>query len=97
VKPFITPATAGVTMLVKQHPTHVELVRLVVVEEKRGQGLGTRAVQALQKKGRAILLTAVPETGKKNALHRFYKSLGFRPVNQNRLGETVFLWSPQPL
>lgn len=87
---------AGVKLLLDEFPTHIEVVRLVVAEDLRGRGLGTKTMRAVQRFGRAIRLTAVPEAGKKSALHRFYKKLGFRPVHKNSIGETVFHWTPEP-
>jgi len=89
------PAPYGVKLMVKYEAAHIEVVRLVVVDGLRGQGRGTRAMRALQKLGRTIRLTAVPERRKKNALHRFYQRLGFRPVQTNRLGEVEFSWQPK--
>jgi GNAT superfamily N-acetyltransferase len=83
-------APAGVTVLVTPTPTHVELVRLVVHEDLRGRGLGELAVRRLQKLNRPIRLTAVPETGKKTALHRFYRRIGFKATATNSIGENVF-------
>ena len=85
---------AGVKLQVKDRTAHIEVVRLIVAEGLRGHGLGTQAMRALQKLGRAIRLTAVPETRKKSALHRFYRRLGFWPVRTNCLGQTEFVWIP---
>ena len=82
------------TILTTDHGGHIELVRLVVSEEHRGRGIGTQAVRELQSQGKPIRLEAAPEQGKKRALHRFYKRLGFRPIGTNFIGETVFQWNP---
>jgi len=85
----------GVNMTVRDRGDHFEVTLLIVAEEKRGGGLGTRAILALQILGRAIRLTAIPHTYKKTALHRFYRRLGFQAVGKDVAGNTKFEWLPQ--
>jgi GNAT superfamily N-acetyltransferase len=85
---------AGVKLLITRRAKKIEVDILTVLEELRGRGLGTRAMRNLQKLGQPIELTAVPEIGKKEALHRFYKQLGFRAVGKDCIGRTIFNWKP---
>ena len=84
----------GVTMEVRDDEDHLEVTLLIVAHEQRGCGLGTSAIRGLQQFGRVIRLTAVPENGRKAALHRFYRRLGFRTAGKDIGGNTEFQWTP---
>lgn len=92
---MIKIALPGLTMKVSAHKTFLEVVLLIVVEEQRGRGLGSRALRAVQQLEHEIRLTAIPGVGKKNALHRFYRRLGFRACGKDCAGHTNFKWTPQ--
>ena len=81
-------------MTVRDSADHFEVSLLIVAEEKRGAGLGTRAIRGLQQFGRVIRLTAIPHVGYKAALHRFYRRLGFRATGKDSAGNTNFVWTP---
>ena len=72
-----------------------EVTLLIVDGKLRQRGIGRRLMQRLQTQGRAIRLTAIPEIGKKTALHRFYRRLGFRAVGKDPVGYTEFEWLPK--
>ena len=63
----------------------IELSKIEV--ENRGQGVGTRVIKEIQeyarRVGKPIVLRPEPEPRKKQALLKFYKSLGF-VVNKGR-------------
>jgi GNAT superfamily N-acetyltransferase len=65
------------------HGNDIRLHSIEVPKEKRGQGIGTRALRGLtkfaDKTGRRIVLSPAPEKGKKEKLNRFYRSFGFVP------------------
>jgi hypothetical protein len=67
----------------RHHGNDIKLHNFEVPKEKRGQGIGTWALKNLtkgaDKSGKRIVLTAVPEKGKKAKLDKFYKSFGFVP------------------
>lgn len=81
-------------MHITRRAAKVELDLLIVAPECRGRGLGTRAMRALQKVGKPIQLTAVPDERKRATLHRFYMRLGFRRLRTSCCGFTVFHWTP---
>jgi len=85
----------GVTMNVRHHADHLEVTLLIVRHEHRNSGLGTSAILGLQQFGLAIRLTAIPEVGKKSALHRFYRRLGFCSAGRDAVGNTEFEWLPK--
>jgi predicted N-acetyltransferase YhbS len=59
----------------------IELMNIKVPKEQRGMGIGTNIIQRLQKYaaavGKPIVLRPQPEKGYKQALDKFYKTLGF--------------------
>jgi ribosomal protein S18 acetylase RimI-like enzyme len=80
---------------------HIQEIRV----ENKGQGIGTKVIRELQEYARRvdkpIVLSPEPEPRKKQALFRFYKSLGF-VVNKGRkrnymlslpFGPTMY-WKP---
>ena len=62
-------------------PNKIELANIKVPASQRGDGAGTKIVKMLQdyahSVGKPIVLRPEPEKGKKKALERFYKRLGF--------------------
>lgn len=62
-------------------PNKIELANIKVPDTQRGEGVGTKIVKMLQdyarSVGKPIVLRPSPEKGKKKALERFYKKLGF--------------------
>ena len=67
------------------YPSHSDTVRLQTLEvprEQRGQGIGSRAVRAMQnvakKQNKRVTLTPQAEPGYKKKLDTFYKRLGFK-------------------
>ena len=84
----------GVNMKVRDAQAHLEIALLIVTEEIRGEGLGSRAIRSVQQLGRPIRLTAVPGMGSKTRLHRFYRRLGFRAIGRDSTGHTEFEWLP---
>jgi GNAT superfamily N-acetyltransferase len=63
------------------HGNDIRLHNIEVPKEKRGQGIGTRALRGLTKfadrTGKRIVLSPAPEKGKKEKLNKFYRSFGF--------------------
>ena len=63
-------------------PESIRVQSLEVPKEKRNKGIGTRAMKGVlnyaQKQNLPVSLTPAPEKGKKEALNRFYKRLGFK-------------------
>lgn len=88
-------APRGVRLEYSNRRNGIEVDLLVVEESLRGRGLGTQAMMRLQCLGRKIILSAVPDNGKKTALHRFYRRLGFRAAGKDVGGNTVFEWQPK--
>ncbi|HEV2692253.1 MAG TPA: GNAT family N-acetyltransferase [Verrucomicrobiae bacterium] len=84
----------GVVLFITRRRQKIEVNHLTVAPDLQGRGLGTGAMRDLQKLGQPIELTAVPDPRKRKALHRFYTSLGFRPIRKTRYGCTVFQWTP---
>ena len=84
----------GVNMKVRDYQGHLEIALLIVAEELRGEGLGSRAIRSVQQLGRPIRLTAIPQAGHKTALHRFYRRLGFRAIGRDSTGHMEFEWLP---
>lgn len=72
------------------------LVRLIVMEEHRRKGVGTRVLQYIKQRARKrrqwVRLTVDPSVGdvERADLVRFYKRSGFRLCSDN---ETM-IWSP---
>ena len=70
-----------------------------MAEEKRGRGFGTRAMRQIQRLAKKvnlpIRLTAAPEDGKKGALNRFYRRIGFRRNHKYPGDFTQFVWKPK--
>ena len=67
-----------------EFPTHIELKRIVVPEELRGQGIGTQVLEDLiqyaQSVGKSIFTTPSSSFGgNESRLTKFYKSFGFKP------------------
>ena len=84
----------------------IELAVIELPKDKRNQGLGTAIVQEIQayaaQKGLPVVLRPTAEQGKKEALDRFYKNLGFVPNrgrNKNYQLSSPFAatmyWEPQ--
>ena len=67
---------------VYQKDNHIFIRMIRVSEGKRGEGTGTAVMQEIQRYaaslGLPIVLNPQPDRGKKAALERFYKSLGFK-------------------
>ena len=61
---------------------HIELANIEVRSENRNQGIGKKVMERIKdfarQKGLPITLRPEPDRGKKEALDRFYRSLGFR-------------------
>ena len=89
----------GVMLLYMIGPRGIEVEFLSVDEDKRGQGLGTRAMRRLLKLARKcklpVRLTAAPEPRKKSALNRFYRRLGFKRNWKYPGKYTEFVWTPK--
>lgn len=67
-----------------EFPTHIELKRIVVPGELRGQGIGTSALKDLIDYAESInkpIFTTPSSSfgGSESRLTKFYKSLGFKP------------------
>lgn len=67
-----------------EFPTHIELKRIVVPKELRGQGIGTSAIKDLIDYAESInkpIFTTPSSSfgGSESRLTKFYKSLGFKP------------------
>lgn len=67
-----------------EFPTHIELKRIVVPEELRGQGIGTQVLEDLIKYAQSVdkpIFTTPSSSfgGSKSRLTKFYKSFGFKP------------------
>lgn len=67
-----------------EFPTHIELKRIVVPEELRGQGIGTQVLEDLiqyaQSVNKSIFTTPSSSFGgSESRLTKFYKSFGFKP------------------
>jgi ribosomal protein S18 acetylase RimI-like enzyme len=81
----------------------IHLHNIEINKANRGKGIGSQIVAKLQayaqKKQKPITLEAVPEPGKKGALNRFYKSVGFQKPGRRRdyslpAGHT-HIWRPE--
>jgi GNAT superfamily N-acetyltransferase len=85
---------------------YVELAQIVVPKEQRSQGIGTAVIRRIQEfaknKNMRLVIRPQPERGKKDALDRFYRNLGF-VHNQGRnkdyeisspFAKTMY-WSPK--
>jgi len=61
----------------------IELNEIKVPKEMRNQGIGSLVIKKIQEYaksvGKPIRLTPSPEPGKKGALQRFYRNVGFIP------------------
>jgi tRNA nucleotidyltransferase/poly(A) polymerase/mannose-6-phosphate isomerase-like protein (cupin superfamily)/GNAT superfamily N-acetyltransferase len=73
----------GVDLDVYEYPTHLELRRIVVPQDKRGQGIGSKVMDDLIKyaKSNKKDLFTTPDSsfgGSKSRLVQFYKSFGFK-------------------
>jgi GNAT superfamily N-acetyltransferase len=73
-------------MKLHAYPSHGDTIRLQTLEvpkEKRGQGIGSRAVRAMQnvakKQNKRVTLTPQAEKGYKKKLDTFYRKKGFKP------------------
>lgn len=67
-----------------EFPTHIELKRIVVPEELRGQGIGTQVLEDLiqyaESVGKPLFTTPSSSFGgNKHRLTKFYRSFGFKP------------------
>jgi GNAT superfamily N-acetyltransferase len=67
-----------------EFPTHIELKRIVVPEDIRGQGIGTSALKDLIDYAESInkpIFTTPSSSfgGSESRLTKFYKSFGFKP------------------
>lgn len=64
------------------HGHHIELANIEVRPENRGKGVGNAVIKRIQdfarEKGLPITLRPKADRGKKEALDRFYRSLGFK-------------------
>lgn len=77
-------------LLVRDYGDRLELVSLMVDPDHQNEGLGTAAVQLVQKQfNKPIHLIANAEKGKRGKLLAFYGRLGFKIQPDNTL-----LWSP---
>lgn len=60
---------------------HIELANIEVRPDSRGKGVGSTVIKRIQdfarEKGLPIMLRPMADRGKKEALYRFYRSLGF--------------------
>jgi hypothetical protein len=68
----------------------VDLIR--VPKEKRGQGIGTRAITGVKNYAKRhnlpVTLSQEPERGKKGKLQKFYKGLGFKKNQDPAISDT---------
>lgn len=71
----------GITLSVWETGDHIELAGIYVPKPMQNQGWGAATVKAIQdyanKVGKPVVLRPQPDRGKKAALERFYKRLGF--------------------
>lgn len=87
-------------LFASEHDHHIQLHQIEV--ENKNQGIGTKVIEALQayakKQGKPITLEAQANSGKKTALLRFYRHLGFKKPGRRRdyrlqVGHT-HIWRP---
>jgi GNAT superfamily N-acetyltransferase len=71
----------GIDLSVWEDDQRIELEIIEVPRDMRGQGIGSAVIRRLQDYAlsvdKPIVLRPSPERGKKEALDRFYKGLGF--------------------
>lgn len=77
----------GIEVIAWEGGNKIELAKLVVPPNQRNQGIGQAVVKRIQdyaaSVNKPVVLRPEPEKGKKAALDRFYRNLGFKH-NQGR-------------
>lgn len=83
---------AGVDQcIVEEGPTVLLLRKLVVAPLLQGQGIGSRVLRELKRKGKTIHVVAYPDDPDRCAdLYRFYTRNGFADVE----GTSFMAWNP---
>jgi len=96
----------GLVLFVDQNAMRIHVGEIKVPKGQRGQGVGTKVMQAIQRYaqsvGLPIVLSPSPEPRMKARLLKFYRNLGFVP-NQGRNKDytlssffgTNWLWRPR--
>lgn len=74
-------------------PTEIRLVDIIFVEQRRGQGIGTAFILALQDLARATGKFIGLHVEENNPARRLYERLGFRDVEQ-RPPYIYMTWNP---
>jgi len=73
---------------ITEGPDYVELHNIRVKPGERNAGVGTKVVDAVKdyaaNAGKRVILFAEPDRGKKTALSRFYKRLGFQKPGRRK-------------
>lgn len=78
--------------LVQRAPGHLRLVKLEIVPEYRGKGIGSRVLRELKRLGQTISLVAYPDDPDRyDDCRRFYRKNGFTEVEGD---DGVFEWHP---
>lgn len=73
----------GITLDIYEYPDYLDLTRIIVPKDKRGEGIGTKAMKDIisyaKKTKKDIFLTPSSDFGgSKGRLVQFYKSFGFK-------------------
>lgn len=73
---------------ITEHDDVIRLSDIEVKPEYRGRGIGSAVINRIKKYansvGKPIVLSAQPHKGKKTALEKFYRNLGFRKPGSKR-------------
>ena len=96
----------GVELFAWEKDDRIYLSEIRVPKVSRGQGIGTNVILALQvyaqRVDKPIVLSPEPEKGKKGALDRFYRGLGFvhnrgrhRDYRLSTFGGPTMIWRPK--
>ncbi len=78
--------------IVWEYTSQLQLVRLSVLPDWQGQGVGSAVIRQLQKRGKRIALCAVSDDDRQTDLERFYLRHGFKA---HRWDAELFIWEPQ--
>lgn len=75
-------------ILQRSGKNNIRLAKIEVPKEKRGQGIGTRAIRGLtryaDKTGSTVSLSPEPERGYKTKLNKMYSSHGFKKIQETK-------------
>ena len=79
---------------VREHEDSLELVRIYLLPEAQGQGLGTRLTREVQERARAAGLPLRLRVLKVNPARRLYRRLGFEIAGETE-SHLQMVWRPE--